>query len=45
MKLNNHWLNETPPWDEPQYMCHECDKPMMENKEHCSNNCWEASQL
>ena len=42
--MNNHWLYATLPEDEPQFECDECGKPI-EKQGHCSNNCWEASQL
>lgn len=43
--MENHWLYSTLPWDEPQYKCLECDKPMHKKNEYCSNDCWEASNL
>jgi predicted nucleic acid-binding Zn ribbon protein len=36
--MDNHWLYITPPWDEPQHKCIECEKPIYEEG-YCSNKC------
>jgi len=43
--IDNHWLYATLPEDEPHFECMECGKPMHKDNNHCSQNCWEASQL
>ena len=32
------------PYNQPEYECRECGKPMDED-DYCSNTCWEASML
>ena len=41
--MSEHWTYDTPPWDQPEYECSFCERPMYENKQFCSSNCFEAS--
>ena len=31
--------------EQPQYECNVCGRPLHENKEYCSDNCWQADML
>lgn len=41
--MSEHWTYSTPPWDQPEYECYTCGKPMYRDKQYCSNNCFEAA--
>jgi len=39
------WDDYLNPHEQPEYECGVCGKPMHQNKDYCSNNCWEADMM
>tara|TARA_R100000995_G_scaffold83172_1_gene58457 strand:- start:40 stop:168 length:129 start_codon:yes stop_codon:yes gene_type:complete len=39
------WFDHLNPIDAPQYQCCVCEKPLYQDKQYCSNNCFEADMM
>ena len=39
------WDDYLNPHEQPEYSCSHCEKPMYNDKEYCSNGCWEADMM
>ena len=43
--MENHWILCTAPWDEPEHKCRHCEKPMYDDKQYCSDDCFRADMM
>lgn len=41
----SEWYDFLDPAEQPEYECSECGKPLHQDKEYCSQSCFNASML